>query len=251
MYRIPLQVIDVDLSDDTTIGVIGLHLSDLVWTEVGGRVLAVIYSDVTDPIGLAVETARRIENHLGARVREVDQDLVNTSDIAQRFGVKRETVRTWVEGTRGPGHFPASVGSPGVGDRSRRIWRWADVYEWLHSYYKFEEEERVLSRHQTVALNAALQRIHEHLDTEWQLLGSPIENHVSFSQSTETARVPLNDSLPRHVRWKLVGDIHGRPARSNHDVLLPLRVLLGEATRAASALIDNHATFERGEVANG
>lgn len=54
--------------------------------------------------------------------------LVTATEIAERLGVSRQAVQTWVAGTRGNGAFPA----PMIGLESRiRLWRWADVLRWL------------------------------------------------------------------------------------------------------------------------
>lgn len=60
----------------------------------------------------------------GATVVRLDQDLVSISDIAERAGRSRESVRLLVEGRRGPGQFPAPVGVVGDGIR---VWPWALV----------------------------------------------------------------------------------------------------------------------------
>ena len=104
-----------------------------------------------------IQAARQIAASLaGARVLDVDQDLVGVSDIAKRVGVSREAVRLWVEGKRGPGHFPSPVGSAGGGVRgSMRLWQWASVNDWLR-YYKLHDDEGMPTSAQTAEINAAL-----------------------------------------------------------------------------------------------
>jgi hypothetical protein len=64
---------------------------------------------------------------LAAVPLRVDQDLVSVSDIAQRLGRSRESVRLLVDGKRGPGRFPPAVGTVGNGIR---VWPWSVVWEW-------------------------------------------------------------------------------------------------------------------------
>ncbi len=61
-------------------------------------------------------------------VRFVDSDLVTISEIAERIGRSRESVRLLVSGQRGPGRFPAPVSDP---NRPNRLWRWSEVHRWL------------------------------------------------------------------------------------------------------------------------
>lgn len=65
----------------------------------------------------------------GARVVHLEpDDLVTMSDIAERVGRTRESVRLLIGGARGPGGFPA----PATHFRTRqRMWRWQEVAIWF------------------------------------------------------------------------------------------------------------------------
>lgn len=63
-----------------------------------------------------------------AIVIRLDQDLVSIPDIAERAERSRESIRLLVEGKRGPGRFPAPVGTVGDGIR---VWPWASVLGWF------------------------------------------------------------------------------------------------------------------------
>ena len=65
----------------------------------------------------------------GARVVHLEpDDLVTMSEIAERVGRTRESVRLLISGDRGPGRFP----SPATHFRSRqRMWRWQGVAAWF------------------------------------------------------------------------------------------------------------------------
>jgi predicted DNA-binding transcriptional regulator AlpA len=87
----------------------------------------------------------------GVRVRRVEpDDLVTLSEIAERMGRTRESVRLLAAGERGAGDFPPPVSHL----RSRfRLWRWSDVAAWAGVV---SDEER--DRARFVALvNAALE----------------------------------------------------------------------------------------------
>ncbi|MEV0731296.1 hypothetical protein [Polymorphospora sp. NPDC050346] len=159
VFRIALRVIGVDLDDDVTLNVVSSRLDDLSWMEIDGRTLAVLHTD-GDPVGATVQAARQIRAALpSACVLDVDQDLVGISDIARRVGVTREAVRLWVDGKRGPGAFPAPVGSAGSGERgSMRLWQWASINDWLRRYGLHDDED-ALSAAQFAEVNAALFRV--------------------------------------------------------------------------------------------
>lgn len=65
----------------------------------------------------------------GERVHRVGPaDLVTITEIADRLGRTRQSVRQLVTGERGPGGFPVPTQEHG---RSRQLWRWLDVARWL------------------------------------------------------------------------------------------------------------------------
>lgn len=99
MLRLALSVTGLSLDDDEVLEVLGAALGDVTWTGVDDRVLAVLHiGPDEDPVATAVQLARRVARAVpGAAVAGVDQDLVNTSDIARRVGASREAVRLWVE----------------------------------------------------------------------------------------------------------------------------------------------------------
>jgi hypothetical protein len=80
-------------------------------------------------------------------------DLVTATEIAERLGRSRESVRLLIAGKRGPGSFPAPVSHL---RRRNRLWRWADVATWA-------EQPQERDAHVIAAFNAALElRTHTH-----------------------------------------------------------------------------------------
>lgn len=86
------------------------------------------------------EALKRFVDYLLAypevKIERVSEDLVNTSEIALRLDVSRETVRTWAQGARGPADFPhhrAIIGG-------QKIWAWATVYAWASARTRLPED---------------------------------------------------------------------------------------------------------------
>ena len=100
----------------------------------------------------AVESAiHDVESVPGLVVRRIEpDDLVTLSEIAERLGRTRESVRLLAAGKRGRGDFPPPVSHL----RSRfRLWRWSDVAVWA-GVVGDDERRRALF---VAALNASLE----------------------------------------------------------------------------------------------
>lgn len=80
-------------------------------------------------LGEAVRSAiEQVETVSGLRVHRVEpDDLVSMSEISERMGRSRESVRLLIKGARGPGGFPPPVSH--LKARSR-LWRWSEVASW-------------------------------------------------------------------------------------------------------------------------
>lgn len=59
----------------------------------------------------------------------VSEDLVTLSQIGERVGRTRESVRLLAVGRRGPGGFPAPAGGG-----HRPLYSWASVRDWFHAW---------------------------------------------------------------------------------------------------------------------
>lgn len=99
-----------------------------------GKVGSIQYLDfdrAADSFADAVFSAtEKLESAVpGVRVVHLEpDDLVTMSEIAERAGRTRESVRLLISGDRGPGGFPA----PATHFRSRqRMWRWQEVSVWF------------------------------------------------------------------------------------------------------------------------
>ena len=88
-----------------------------------------------------------VESVPGMRVVRVEpDDLVTATEIADRLGRTRESIRLLAGGQRGDGSFPSPVSH--ARDRNR-LWRWTDVLAWAG--------QEPADAHLVAATNAALQ----------------------------------------------------------------------------------------------
>ena len=98
-----------------------------------GRTNGVQYMDFDrDALTLAdavLSAVNAVESVPGVRVVRLDDvDLVSMSEIAERTGRTRESIRLFVSGERGPGGFPLPANDP---KRPHRVWRWSEVERWM------------------------------------------------------------------------------------------------------------------------
>ena len=134
-YQIELVVTGIDLnSDDDLEAIAETGLDEFNWSAVDDLTIVSVETD-SDPVCCSIDVANRIVHQLpSVRVPRFHDDLVNISDISQRAGVNRETVRLWTTGERGPGSFPTPLGHVGGGARgSSKIWTWREVDTWLRT----------------------------------------------------------------------------------------------------------------------
>lgn len=93
-----------------------------------------------------------------ARVVHVEPDeLVTMSEIAERIGRSRESIRLLIAGERGPGGFPSPVSHA---QTRNRLWRWPDVLRWFATHYEDEFGDVLVNvpenPHVTAMMNALL-----------------------------------------------------------------------------------------------
>ena len=145
-------VIAGSLEDDGTLDALFEAGSD---DATFGQVEGVGYADFireARTFGGAVRSAiEQVESVPGLRVVRVEpDDLVTMSEIAERLGRSRESVRLLISGARGSGAFPAPASH--LKARSR-LWRWSEVAAWAKLH-----DERVDARAASAiaAINAAL-----------------------------------------------------------------------------------------------
>jgi len=113
-------------------------LLDKVYTDA----FALVPSSLDDVVTLEVEidagssesALKILVEHVatvpGVSIQRVDEDLVNIPEIAVRLDVNRETVRTWVCGSRGSGGFPPHRSVLAGG---QKLWAWVTVHQWAEA----------------------------------------------------------------------------------------------------------------------
>ena len=119
---------------------------------------------------------REVESVPGLLVRRVEpDDLVTMTEIADRLGRSRESVRLLIAGERGDGSFPPPVSHA----RTRmRLWRWSEVARWANASTVDEHEQAMF-----VAILNSL------LETRW--LASSADGDKMALQVTEALQLHL------------------------------------------------------------
>jgi predicted DNA-binding transcriptional regulator AlpA len=195
LTRVVLRVLGVDLDDDELVESITEHLGDFAWSVVDGVTRATLFIESGNIVSHVVDSAHRIQHKIpGSRIDEVDEELVAIPDISARTKVHRETVRAWINGTRGAGDFPMPVGSLGGGGRgSMRAWRWAEVNAWLDQHYSLGDGYLYPSRKEYAEINAFLARAEYMLTAVLPDVSTPPlpVNNNQYLKSQETPLLTL------------------------------------------------------------
>lgn len=153
---VSLQVDGVDLDNDATLNAVGEHLADALWQSVDGTVVVDLEISGQRIVEAVLEFADKVHSVLpGAQVRRVRQDFVSASEVANRTGFSRESVRKWSASKRG---FPCSVGSVGGSDKSARLWLWPEVAEWLMKTYQYPIERNWADENTLAHIDVCLTR---------------------------------------------------------------------------------------------
>ncbi|UYG15749.1 hypothetical protein BRM3_08835 [Brachybacterium huguangmaarense] len=153
-YEVNLILHGVSLDDERQMKA----LEELPYVALPASIHGAIELEVEIEAGSAIDAWARINadvNAIGGHIARIGLDLVSTSDIAERLGASRESVRLWSAGKRRD-HFPAPF------DRisASPIWRWVEVYEWAskNGVCLAEELPHPLPADMVDALNGALAR---------------------------------------------------------------------------------------------
>lgn len=138
-YTVSLIVENVELTDAVIDSLI-TAIEDVVPSAVGGVLKITAAVTAPDAETAAFHLVDQVATALPEAVpTRLDQDLVSITDIAERTDRTRESIRLLVDGKRGPGGFPAPVGT--VGD-SIRVWPWSVVVDWFRDCLGFDLGER-------------------------------------------------------------------------------------------------------------
>jgi len=117
----------------------------------GGRLLLTCYIDAALPALAAHRLLELLDEHAPDLIPlRLDDDLVAASDIAGRLGISRQAVAQFAQPAGG---FPSPVGTCA----SARVWRWAEVNEWLREHRPDRaDQEHWPTADEAVVINAML-----------------------------------------------------------------------------------------------
>lgn len=152
-YTVSLLVENIDLSDDV-LHLLFIELEDAIPSSINGVVTITAPVEAPDDESAAFRLIDQIHAVLPQAVPvRLDQDLVSIPDIAERFERGRESVRLLIDGKRGPGQFPASIGTVG---NAIRVWPWAVVLDWFREAMNEDLGERGVSPEVSALVDACL-----------------------------------------------------------------------------------------------
>lgn len=152
-YTVSLLLANVDLTD-AVLDLLFATIEDAVPSSMNGVVKLTAPVDASDDGTAAFHLIAQVQAVLPQSIPvRLDQDLVSIPDIAERTDRSRESVRLLVDGKRGPGQFPAPVGT--VGD-AIRVWPWAVVLDWFRDALNEDLGERGVSPEAAALVDACL-----------------------------------------------------------------------------------------------
>lgn len=153
LTTVSVVVKDVELTDDV-LDALFAGVEDAVPSSVNGIVKIAAPVNAPDDQSAAFYLIDQVHAALpGASVIRLDQDLVSITGIADRTNRSRESVRLLADGMRGPGQFPAPVGTVGDGIR---VWPWAAVVSWFREMLHDDLEEDGVSPETAALVDACL-----------------------------------------------------------------------------------------------
>lgn len=128
-HEFELVVSGLDLAtDESLLAKFATETDDVTFTERDGDVIASVERRAATLADAIYSAIADIEIMYGVAVDKVlPEEFLSQPEIARRIGRTRQSVAQLVNGTRGPGGFPA----PSVGSGRTALWRWATVANWL------------------------------------------------------------------------------------------------------------------------
>lgn len=153
-YTVSILFEGLDLTQDDSVEAILTRLPDAVPASVNAHATVTATIPALDAEQAAIALAQAVHEALPhVTAVRVDQDLVSISDISARTNRSRESIRLLTDGSRGPGHFPAPVGTVGDGIR---VWAWAAVLDWFREELNNDLGERGVPAEVAAVVDACL-----------------------------------------------------------------------------------------------
>jgi hypothetical protein len=158
-YTVSVVVDNVELTDDT-LDALFAGIEDAVPSSMNGIVKVTAPIPAADDYAASLRLIDLIHASLPQAIPvRLDQDLVSITDIAERSGRTRESIRLFVEAKRGPGHFPPPIGIVG---NAIRVWPWNSVLDWFREALGEELDERGVSPDTAAAVDVYLAEKRRH-----------------------------------------------------------------------------------------
>lgn len=122
-----LLVEGFDVENDSQVGTLHEYFDATAAGIAGLLTIVVRVPGRGDSLAAAKVVVRDLERHVsGLRVVDLDLDLVDVGEIADRTGKTRQAINLLATGKRGQ-RFPDPYALPG----GHRVWTWASVNRWL------------------------------------------------------------------------------------------------------------------------
>lgn len=158
-YTVSVVVDNLELTDDV-LDALFTGIKDAVPSSINGVVKVTSPVPADDDHAAALRLIDLIHAALPQAIPvRLDQDLVSITDIAERSGRTRESVRLFVEAKRGPGYFPPPIGIVG---NAIRVWPWNSVLDWFREALGEELDERGVSPETAATIDAYLAEKRRH-----------------------------------------------------------------------------------------
>lgn len=128
-YQFSLVITPTDLPpDEVAERLFSAGCDDATLSESEGVLLLDVDRDANGPAAAVVSAIDDVRAAGLDVERVIADDLVTLSEIAERTGRTRESIRLLAAGQRGPGGFPPPAER--LEDRNK-LWRWSAVGKWL------------------------------------------------------------------------------------------------------------------------
>lgn len=199
-WHLVMEFIGIDLDDDAVADALaptdGL---DVLWSSSEGIATAeATVSADSLPLAIATLVSAATSATPTADLLRILDPLVAISDIADAAGVSRQAARNWALGHRQSG-FPLPVAIVGDGIR---VWRLAEVHEWLHQTLALCEDRRFPSAVQVAAFNEFGFDGLRHAESEAVTSGD--DNLADVEWTSVFARTETQEVSPQQARRQVV-----------------------------------------------
>jgi predicted DNA-binding transcriptional regulator AlpA len=186
-YVLRFRVAELDPEDRSTAPALNEGRADVILSTIddqGFVEFIVPAPSIARAITYALTELARKAPHL--RVCELEREFVGATEIADRLGVSRETVRLWATGQRNANGFPSPAHYVG----NQRVWDWAEVQAWAREHDHTGESEHHPDADTAAIANGALAECRRN---------PSLRPHLLVKHRLESRGGPRGDSPPHTV----------------------------------------------------